>query len=83
MASTAKKGKGAIKELKTFLEWGKSEIIGHKTEILDSKEYVTKIWCKLCLKYRYQIFSHQTIKGAAVSAVTALLMELKLSQNIR
>ena len=50
---------------------GKSEIIGRKIEILDSKEYVAKIWCKLCSKYRDQIISHRTIKGAAVFAVRA------------
>ena len=50
---------------------GKSKIIGHKKEILDSKEYVTQIWCKLYSKYRDQIVSQPTMKGAAVSAVTA------------
>ena len=71
MASTVKKSKGTIKELHTFLKWGKSEIIGHKIEIFDSKQYVTRIWCKLSSKYRDQIVSHPTIKGAAVSAVRA------------
>ena len=60
----------------------KSEIIGQKTEILDSKDYVTQIWCKLCSKYGDQIVSHSTIKGAAVSAARAFWIELKVSQNI-
>ena len=69
MASIAKRSKRTIKELQTVLKWGESEVIGHKTEILDSKKFVTKIWCKLCSKYRDQIVSHPTIKGVAVSAL--------------
>ena len=71
MASSVKKSKGVVKELNTFLKWGKSNVIGHNVETLDSKKYLTKIWCKLCAKYNNQIINHTTIKGAAVNAVKA------------
>ena len=61
-----------IQELGMFLQRGKSDILGHKTETLDLKEYVTKIWCKLCAKYRDQIVSHPILKGVAVTAVKAI-----------
>ena len=48
MASSAKKCKGVTKELSTFLKWGKDDIIGYTVETLDNKQYVTKIWCRLC-----------------------------------
>ena len=70
MAATApKKKKGISKELSTFLRWGKSDVIGHHVEELDGKSYVTKIWCKLCAKYRIQIINHPLCKGAAAVAV--------------
>ena len=72
MASSVKKSKGVVKELNTFLKWGKSNVIGHNVETLDSKKYVTKIWCKLCAKYKNQVINHPTIKAAAVNAVKAL-----------
>lgn len=71
MASSAKKSKGTVKELNTFLNWGKAGIIGYNVETLNSKEYVTKIWCKLCAKYKDQVVNHPTIRGAAKSAVKA------------
>ena len=40
MASSAKKSKGVVKELNTFLKWVKSNTIGHNVETLDSKDYV-------------------------------------------
>ena len=55
MASSAKKSKGVTKELATFLRWGKDEVIGYTAETFDNKECVTKIWCRLCAKYRDQI----------------------------
>ena len=36
MASSAKKSKGVVNKLNTFLKWGKSNIIGHNVETLDS-----------------------------------------------
>ena len=71
MASFAKKKKGTMKELSTFLKWGKEGIIGHKIETFESKQYVTKIWCKLCAKYREQIVNHPTCRGAPVIAIKA------------
>ena len=60
-----------MKELSTFLKWGKEGIIGHKIETFESKQYVTKIWCKLCAKYREQIVNHPTCRGAPVIAIKA------------
>ena len=71
MASSAKKSKGVTKELSTFLKWGKDDIIGYTVEALDKKQYVTKIWCKLCAKYRDQIIRHPSCKGAAAISVKA------------
>ena len=41
--------KGVTKELGTFLSWGKEEIIGYGTFEQQGKQYVNKIWCKICI----------------------------------
>ena len=71
MASSGKKSKGVTKKLSTFLKWGKDDIIGYTVEALDNKQYVTKIWCKLCAKYRDQIIRHPSCEGAAAVSVKA------------
>ena len=37
--------KGNRVELQTFMNYGKSDVIGYKTEESDSKKYVNFIWC--------------------------------------
>ena len=45
-------------EFSTFLLWGKQNVIGYKTQIKNSKTYVTFIWCKCCAQYKNAISSH-------------------------
>ena len=63
--------KGLRKELITFISWGKEGTIGHEKVIENSKTYVTKIWCKLCAKYKRQIQQDPSMKGAAISSSKA------------
>ncbi len=68
-----KKGvrKGISKELSTFIKWGKESVIGRQVEEHDGKKYVTKIWCKLCARYRDQIVNLPACKGASAVSVKA------------
>ncbi|XP_057304412.1 uncharacterized protein LOC130641571 isoform X2 [Hydractinia symbiolongicarpus] len=43
-----KRTKGNKVELKTFESWGKSDILGWKTEEKDGKVLVNYVWCKVC-----------------------------------
>ena len=63
--------KGLRKELIKFLYWGKEGIVGHEEVIENGKTYVTKIWCKLCAKYKRQIQQDPSLKGAAISSSKA------------
>ena len=54
------------------MKWGKDEIIDYNVEALEYKQYVTKIWCKLCAKCRDQIIRHPSCKGAAAISVKAI-----------
>ena len=55
------KTKGNKVEIATFNIWGKGNIIGHKTEEVDSKKMVNFIWCKVCNRYKNDIMSR--LKG--------------------
>ena len=55
--------KGNSVELSTFLGWGKSPIIGHKTEETNGKVMVNQVWCKLCAKYKKEL--QNSLKGSA------------------
>lgn len=71
MASTEKKRRGTIRELSTFLKWEKANVIGHTIETIQNKPYVTKIWCKLCSRYKNELLAHPTCKGNAASSLKA------------
>ena len=61
--------KGMIKELGTFLSWGKEEIIGYGTFEQYGKQYVNKIWCKICARHKDIILPK--LKGAAKKSAEA------------
>ena len=71
MASSAKKTTPITKELSTFLSWNKDGVIGHKEETINGRVIVTKIWCKLCAKYKEQIMKDPSHKGAVVKSLKA------------
>ena len=69
----AKVTQPVTRELKTFLSWGKSESIGHQVENIDGKELVTKIWCKLCARYKDHLQKDASKKGAIVNSLKAFI----------
>ena len=70
LPTTSGKGKGNSVALRTFESWGKSVIIGKKTLIVDGREMVVFMWCKLCAKYKKEISSH--LKGVALTSSLAM-----------
>ena len=54
--------KGVTKELGTFLQWGKEDIIGYGTFEQQGLQYVNKIWCKICARNKDIILPK--LKGA-------------------
>ena len=63
--------KGVTKELSTFLSWQKEDVIGYNVETVNSKQYVTKAWCKLCAKNKGEIVKDPMLKGVAVNSIKA------------
>ena len=53
--------KGNKVELSAFPLQGKQNVIEYKTQIKNSKIYVTFIWCKCCAQTKDAILSH--LKG--------------------
>ena len=70
MASSENKGKGNSVSLRTFNYWGKSDVFGNKISVVDGREMVTFMWCKLCAKYKEQISSH--LKGVARTSALSM-----------
>ena len=64
-------GKPITKELSTFLSWEKENVIGYTEETINSKQYVTKIWCKICAKHKNEILNSTLLKGAATKSIKA------------
>ena len=67
MASSTK---GNIVSLKTFESWGKSDIFGRTVTIIEGREMVNLMWCKLCAKYKKEISQH--LKGVALTSALAM-----------
>lgn len=67
------KSKGNRVELRTFQNYGKSDIIGYKTEELDGKEYVNFIWCKVCARNKAGILSHPSLRGNTKKSAVAFI----------
>ena len=61
--SKTKTNKGVTLELGAFLSWRKEEIIGYGTFEQQGKQYVNKIWCKICARHKDIILPK--LKGAA------------------
>lgn len=62
---------GLTKELKTFLSWGKEEIIGHEDITEHDKTISTKIWCKVYAKFKSQLLDDPVIIGGAKNSLKA------------
>ena len=71
MASAPKKTKTISKEISTFLSWKKEKVIGHEIETVNGKSVVTKIWCKMCAKYKEQLLANPANKGCSLSSLKA------------
>ena len=69
----ATKSKGLAVESSTFEKYGKSYVIGSKTEVRNAKNMVTFIWCKLCAKHKDAILRNPLCKGNAKTAVEAYI----------
>lgn len=63
-------GKGNLVSLKTFESWGKNDIFGHKVTVVEGREMVNFMWCKLCAKYKKEISQH--LKGVALASALAM-----------
>ena len=66
----------------TYLKWGKDNVLGKKIIEEDGTQFVVKIWCKVCAKYKSEIL--RASKGSAKKAVLAFLdgMENVKSSNV-
>ena len=58
--------------MQTFLNW-EQEVIGYETEEINKKDYVVKVWCRLCAKHAAVIKSSASIKGSAIKSVEAFI----------
>ena len=74
--------KGNSIELSTFLKYGLTKVIGHKTVEAGGKTLVNYVWCKVCAKFKTQIESYRTSK-VVQKQHKRLSMVQTLSQNIR
>ena len=72
--------KGNSIELNTFLKYGLTELIGHKTVETGGKSLVKYVWCKVCTKFKTQIESSLHVKG---SAKTSALMFINGTNSVR
>ena len=63
--------KGNLINLSTFLKYGLTKVIGHKTVETGGKTLVNYAWCKVSAKFKTQIERPSTIKcSAKTSAFT-------------
>ena len=65
--------KGKRIEFSTVQKYGKSEIIGYKTEDENGKTFVNFIWCKLCAKHKETILANPALKGSIKASVKAFV----------
>ena len=57
--------------LATYLKWGKDNMLGKNVIEEDGTQFVVKIWCKVCAKYKPEIL--RELKGSAKTAALAFL----------
>ena len=65
--------KGNQIELRTFLSYGKSDILGYKTEEVNGRVYVNFCWCKVCAKNKDGILQNPTVRGNTKSFALAFI----------
>ena len=64
--------------LATYLKWRKDNMLGKKVIEEDGTQFVVKIWCKVCAKYKSEIL--RELQG---SAKTAALAFLDRTENVK
>ena len=57
--------------LATYLKWRKDNMLGKNVIEEDGTQFVVKIWCKVCAKYKSEIL--RELKGPAKTAALAFL----------
>ena len=57
--------------LATYLKWRKDNMLGKNVIEEDGTQFVVKIWCKVCVKYKSEILGE--LKGSAKTAALAFL----------
>ena len=57
--------------LATYLKWRKDNMLGKKVIEEDGTQFVAKIWCKVCAKYKSEIL--RELQGSAKTAALAFL----------
>ena len=57
--------------LATYLKWRKDNMLGKNVIEEDGTQFVVKIWCKVCTKYKSEIL--RELKGSAKTAALAFL----------
>ena len=67
------KKKCIIKEMSTFLSWGKEQIIGYRSEENDFWKTEKKIWCKVCAQHKDEILNDPKLKVDAATAAKAFI----------
>ena len=65
--------KGNSIELSTFLKYGLTEVISHKTVETGGKTLVRYVWCKVCAKFKTQIESSSNVKVSAKTSALAFI----------
>ena len=65
--------KGNSIELSTFIKYGLTKVIGHKTVETGGKTLVNYIWCKVCTKFKTQIKSSSNVKGSTKTSALAFI----------
>ena len=65
--------KGNSIELSTFLKYGLTEVISHKTAEAGGKILVNYVWCKVCAKFKTQIESSSNVKVSAKTSALAFI----------
>ena len=57
--------------LATYLKWRKDNMLGKNVIEEDGTQFVVKIWCKVCAKYKSEIL--RELKGSVKTAALAFL----------
>ena len=57
--------------LATYLKWRKDNMLGKNVIEEDGTQFIVKIWCKVCAKYKSEIL--RELKGSAKTAALAFL----------